>query len=279
MTLYLSFRSQPVAGGVVYPRLWKDDSAAAGLRPVDTVERERLLAGRDILLVAHGFNVDQNRAMACYAALDAHLNLGDSGTMVGVLWPGDFWIPAINYPFEGSDAMDCGNKLADYCDRFLGQARSLSFLSHSLGARLVLQAVAMLRPPRKARMLCLTAGAINRDCLEGEYRQAAGNAEAIDILASHKDEVLSLAFPVGDALSLLFHDDHTPFQRALGDDGPSRRSVALLRGPHQIPDRYGFRHGSYLPSADPRRWVMVADYVRRAFLGEPQIAPYPFPPP
>ena len=48
---------------------------------------------------------------------------------MGVLWPGDAWIPVVNYPFEGNDARNSGNNLADYCNTELGSALSLSFVS------------------------------------------------------------------------------------------------------------------------------------------------------
>ncbi|WP_407193244.1 hypothetical protein [Bradyrhizobium sp. STM 3566] len=40
----------------------------------------------------------------------------------------------------------------------------------------------------------------------------AKNSEHISLLASHKDLVLKLAFPIGDPLSNLLHDDHMPFR-------------------------------------------------------------------
>jgi hypothetical protein len=280
MTLFLSFRSQPVAGSVVYPRLAVADPAQPGrLALVDDGECPGLVAGRDVLFVVHGFKVNQARGVAAIATLDARLALGEAAVVIGVLWPGDSWMPFVNYPFEGSDTMECGGNLADYCSRFLGTARSLSFMSHSLGARLVLQAVAALKPVRKARLVCLAAGAINRDCLATEYAAAAANSRTINVLASHRDRVLELAYPIGDPISNLLHDDHTFFEKALGNDGPSASSVPLVQGPYQIPDGYAFDHGSYLPPDDGRRWPLIADYLRRAFLEQPQVPPPPFPPP
>lgn len=290
MTLYLNFRSSPIAGSVVYPRLMRgDDTDPSRLALVPRAEIDGLFGGKNVLFVVHGFNVRQRNGVASYAKLDRELGLSGSDVMVGVLWPGDFWIPAINYPFEGSDAMDCGDKLADYCGRFLGRAQRLSFMSHSLGARLVLRAVAALgaqKPKRKAGLVCVTAGAINMDCLETEYAAAAANSEAIRVLASHEDSVLKVAFRIGDPISNILHDDHRFFEKALGYDGPSPGSVPLLAGnPWQIPDNYDYGHGSYLPPVDPippgdpLSWIRVAEYVRRAFFGQPQVPPSPFPPP
>jgi hypothetical protein len=278
MTLYLNCRAQPVAGGVIYPYPLKGDPIdRTKVTVMSDVELKGLLAGKQVLFAVHGFNVNQRDAVSDFAALDDQLKLGPSAVLVGVLWPGDAWIPVINYPFEGGDAMHSGANLADYCNRQLGGALSLSFMSHSLGARVVLQAVAQLK--RKARLVCLTAGAINRDCLETEYASAAKNAQSIGVLASHKDWVLSRAFPLGDPISNILHDDHRFFEKALGNDGPASPDVPPLIGPYQIPDEYDYLHSSYLPPKDLARWTLVAGYVRQAFFGQPLSQDVPFPPP
>jgi hypothetical protein len=280
---FLNFRAQPVSGGVVDPYLLRGDGEISpAVSAVSWSDVNGLIDGKDVLFAVHGFNVNYADALRTYSILDQQLALGESAVLIGVLWPGDFWIPAVNYPFEGSDAMDCGRRLAAFCTRYLGGARSLSFMSHSLGARLVLEAVATLAsasPPRRARLLRLTAGAINRDCLSTEYASSAKNADAIRILASHKDVVLAVAFQIGDPISNVLHDDHQFFEKALGSDGPAPEPVPNPVSPWQIPDSYDFGHGSYLPPDDASRWPLVADYVRRAFFDQPSAQPAPFPAP
>lgn len=278
MTLHLNFRSWPIAGSVIDPYMVRSEPGEPSvIRRVSSATAGSLCNGKDLLFAVHGFNVRQKRALNSFAVLNHALALGDTSVLIGVLWPGDWWIPAVNYPFEGEDAMDCGRRLAAYCTRHLAGARSISFLSHSLGARLVLEAAQYL--PRRVNMVCLTAGAINRGCLEAGYAMAAKNIDRIYVLASHDDVVLKLAFPVGDPISNVLHDDHDFFERALGYDGPSAGSASLVRAPWQIPDDYDYDHGSYLPSDDPDRWPKVAEYVRRAFLDLPPMLPKPFPRP
>jgi pimeloyl-ACP methyl ester carboxylesterase len=284
MTFYLNFRSSPVAGSVIDPYMVESaPGAAPAITPVQPAVVDGFFDGKDLLFAVHGFNVNQREAVSSFAALDAALDLGDSSEMIGVLWPGDWWIPVVNYPFEGEDAMDCGRRLAAFCTRHFADARSISFLSHSLGARLVLEAALYL--PRRVSLVCLTAGAINRGCLVAEYANAAANIDQISVLASHEDEVLRLAFPLGDPISNLLHDDHDFFEKALGYDGPSSASAPLIRGPWQIPDRYEYDHGDYLPPvnplppAAPKPWKRIAEYTRRAFFGQPQVPPSPFPEP
>src|SRR5262249_47701057 len=153
-----------------------------------------------------------------------------------------------------------------YCRGPLAAARSLSFLSHSLGARLVLEAVSKLD---SVRSVCLTAAAINADCLVDEYSKVIGKAEMVAILASRKDRVLQLAFPVGDPIADVLHDDHPFFQTALGRNGPALPAPAPVARPWQIPDECDIGHGGYLPPSIPQ----IRDFMANAFYGARQ--PWP----
>ena len=189
MTYFLNFRASNVGGPVIDPQLLEGDGTVNPLHwsvvPADQIPSR--LAGRNILFAAHGFNVSQQQGACSLGLLGTYLKLPSPDVFVGVLWPGDSVVPIIDYPFEGNVAQDCGGRLATFCNQACAKAQSLSFVSHSLGARLVLEAVARL--DRKAQSVCLTAAAINRDCLVSEYSNAAGNAERISILASRKDSV------------------------------------------------------------------------------------------
>ncbi|MEA2853604.1 MAG: hypothetical protein QOE02_3623, partial [Rhodospirillaceae bacterium] len=151
MTLYLNFRSQSVGGAIVDPYLLEGNGTEAppALKTVAWADIAAKVAGKDVLLGVHGFNVNYRSGANSFGLLDGSLGLAGSEVFIGVLWPGDFWMPAVNYPFEGSDAMECGRRLADFCTRWLSEAQSLSFFSHSLGARLALEAVTHL--DRRAR--------------------------------------------------------------------------------------------------------------------------------
>ncbi len=274
MTLYLNFRSQSVGGAIVDPYLLEGNGteASPALKTVAWADIAAKVAGKDVLLGVHGFNVNYRSGANSFGLLDDTLGLAESEIFIGVLWPGDFWMPAVNYPFEGSDAMECGRRLADFCTRWLSEAQSLSFFSHSLGARLALEAVTHL--DRRARMLCLAAAAINRDCLTAEYRSAAANADTIFLLSSHSDTVLRLAFPLGDPISNLLHHDHAFFGAALGYEGPPSPAAPPVAFPRQIQDGYRYKHGSYLPPTDPALFSQrVTNFVRRAFHGQPQPRP------
>ncbi|HML10663.1 MAG TPA: alpha/beta hydrolase [Stellaceae bacterium] len=268
MTYFLNFRSQNVGGPVVGPYLLQGDGSAPSPQ-VSVVPPARLpsiFAGKNVLFVTHGFNVSYQDGANALELLGRYLNLASSYLFVGMLWPGDAWIPVVDYPFEGNVAIDCGNRLARFCNNVCAGAQSLSFASHSLGARFVLQAITGLN--RRVKLLCMMAGAVNQDCLGAEYAAAASQCDRIAALASHCDDVLKLAFTIGDPFADLLHDDHTPFRAALGYDGPSLPTSVIA--PWQIPDGDDYGHGSYLPPGPgDNRWQYAANFILANFYGDP----------
>jgi hypothetical protein len=272
VTLYLNFRSQTVGGSVIAPRVMEGDGTADPpmLRIITDDALAARAAGKDLLFATHGFNVNYENGARSLGRLDTALALAASELFVAVLWPGDWWLPAVNYPFAGGPAQQCGQKLASYCNDKLGGAHSFAFVSHSLGARVILEAVENLSRP--ARIVCLTAGAVNDDCLTGEYSNAAANGQATSTLASRKDTVLQLAYPVGDLIADALHGDHPFGEPALGRSGPAQPTAPTVR-PSQIPDAAGYNHGDYLPPSDPQpltpgKWSNVASYILRTFRAE-----------
>jgi esterase/lipase superfamily enzyme len=286
VTLFLNFRAQSVGGPVIDPYVLQGDPLAApdptqaGLAAMGWPDVARLAQGKDVLFVAHGFNVNYVDGMLSAARLDQALGLGPDALFLGVLWPGDFWLPVVNYPFEGDVAIDCGRRLAKFCADWFADAASLSFASHSLGARVVLEAVKALQAPLKAKTVCVTAGAVNSDCLAAEYAAALANtAQNVTSLSSVGDHVLQLAFPLGDLVAVLLDDDHTPFTPALGYWGPKAPVPAGVRKT-KIPPGLAYDHGNYMPPGaiaagdqPDDRWRNVAQFIRNAFLGQPQAWP------
>ena len=165
MAYFLNFRIRGVGGPVIDPYLLTGNGATTppSVSVVPWGQVTSLLAGKSVVFVTHGFNVSYEDGANALEQLAAYLNLPPSYQFIGMLWPGDAAIPYIDYPFEGGPAMDSGAKLAAFCNRWCAGAQSLSFVSHSLGARMVLQAITGLN--RRVRFLCMMAGAINRDCL------------------------------------------------------------------------------------------------------------------
>jgi hypothetical protein len=203
--------------------------------------------GRDLVLATHGFNVDRADGIRSLSAWEGLCRLPASCLFVGVLWPGDSkFVPVLDYPAEGDEAITAGKHLAAYLNAQASAAASISFVSHSLGARMVLQTLRGLQ--RRARRLMLMAGAIENDCLTNEYGDAAGKADEIVVLSSRKDWVLEYAFPIGNPVGELIMHGHPYFKTALGRDGPAQPIPSgQCGGEWQIPDGWKYVHGDYLP--------------------------------
>jgi hypothetical protein len=282
MTYFLDFRASAVGGGVndAGPIFYQGDGTTAQpqWQLIQGPQIATQVAGRSLLFAAHGFNVNRADGANELGQLNQYLGLTPPNVFIGILWPGDAVIPFVNYPFAGDAASRCGRMLATFCNTACTSAQSLSFVSHSLGVRLVLEAVVGLN--RKARSVCLTAPAINRDCLIAEYAAATKKSCRISILASHNDDVLKLAYPAGDPLSDLLHADHNPFQPALGLDGPPTPTSPPIVAPWQIADDEDFGHLNYLPPTptsllplNRTQWREAADFMKRDFFRQTQTWP------
>jgi len=276
MTLYLSFRSGMTAGAVKNPLLYEGKAGSQNLKEVPKASYRQIFRQRDVLFVTHGFNVNGARGINALGRFEERLAGTGNEICIGVLWPGDWWIPAINYPSEASDAVDCGVRLAAFCKENAADALSLSFIAHSLGGRLMLEAIKRL--DRKARLLCLAAAAVDADCLQRQYAEVLSKCERIVNLASKSDRVLHYAYPAGDLVSDIFGDDDSPFVGALGRYGPRAPTGPNVR-PRQIPKGLGYDHGNYLPPSDaampplPVRepsWENSTEFMIRAYRNEPQ---------
>jgi hypothetical protein len=213
---------------------------------------EDFVHGRDVLFGTHGFHVDRANGIANLGHWAEWLQLGPNGAFVGVLWPGDSrWVPYIDYPVEGDEAIKSGQLLAEYLLANLTGAASWSFASHSLGARVVLQAIRGLAGSAKLKSMILMAAAIDDTCLSGEYMDAAGQMQKISVVASRCDDVLKLAFPAGNLLSGLITRGHPYWNGALGRYGPNPANEPDRLFPAPIlPDSWEFGHGSYINCDD-----------------------------
>ncbi len=269
---FLNTRSLPVGGGVGPLKVLDETNA---VHPVsDVVSAVR---GHDLLMVTHGFNVNQMDGLQELSNWAKLLGLG-SAVCVGMLWPGDArWIHVVDYPVEGNEAMSAGNELASFINTNFSGALSLSFASHSLGARMVMQTIAGLS--RSVRRLLLMAGAIDNTCLSSEYAAAAKKVQSISVLASRSDDVLKWAFPSGNFVSGLFSRGVPYVHEAMGREGPAEPypSPDNIHADWQIPDDWGFGHGSYLPPSplgpSPVQYPRLPFFPPPEMPGPPDYAP------
>lgn len=242
MTYFIDLRATP-SGGICADdaSFWNDTVL---LSPSDF---SLLIHRRDIVLATHGFNVSREEGMKTLSLWRQPFNMPASALFIGVLWPGDSrFLPIMDYPFEGDEAIKSGRLLGHFINEHGDRAASISFVSHSLGARTVLEALKRLKG--KARRLILMAGAIEDDCLVKEYKSAAAKAQEIYILASREDWVLEFAFPIGNPVGEIVMQGHPYFRTALGREGPAQPIPLDQRGgAWQIPDSWNYGHLDYLP--------------------------------
>jgi hypothetical protein len=211
------------------------------------------IQGRDVLLGTHGFHVNRAHGIANLSHWSDWLQLGANGFFAGVLWPGDArWIPFIDYPIEGNEAIKSGELLADYLIAKFRGANSLSFASHSLGARMVLQTIRRLSNSFQLKTATVMAGAIDDTCLSNEYKDAAARMEKISVLASKCDDVLKIAFTAGNPVAGIVTRGDPYWHGALGRYGPNLpdQPSNLWKSPI-LPDSWKFGHGSYINCQTP----------------------------
>lgn len=245
MTMFIDLRSLPRGGDCAHEATFWD----GGDRYLQPAEFAARVAGQHLVVAAHGFNVDRAAGIVRLGAWRDLYTLPPQTEYVGLLWPGDAQLlRVIDYPVEGSVAIDAGDKLADALDDYASAALSISMVSHSLGARVVLQATRRLA--RRVRALVLMAGAIERDTLSSEYGAAADNVVHLNVVASRRDHVLELAYPAGNLVGRLFMGGAPNLDTALGRDGPDPALVAAQLGNAcQIDVGWEFDHDDYLPKA------------------------------
>jgi hypothetical protein len=263
----LSLRARPKGGPVL-------------AKPLDPLDADRIRNARELTFLVHGFNVNQQEGIESTRLFADLLQLPPGNVPVSVLWPGDHWVRALSYPLEGRDADLAGDELARFVSLHVPSATRLNFVAHSLGARVVMRAVERLDQHRPVARVCLLAAAIDADSVSRlpTYRAATTWVQRLAVLSSGSDDVLRVAYPVGDLLQAIgFRADTPGF--ALGFRGPQpHRQLAVPENVHDEPisgDRHA-DHGHYFPKKTKkpvervqRNQRSAARYVRAVLSGDP----------
>jgi hypothetical protein len=206
------------------------------------------IRGQDVILVTHGYNVNRKHGVQSLTEWKAKLQVGDGPVFIGVLWPGDCVVPIfVDYIWEGSEAEKSGTLLGGFVDANFGIANSVTFASHSLGARVVLQAIHTLQTVTPVKQLILMAPAIEDDTLAREFADVPAKVRHITVMFSKKDQVLAKAYPAGNLLTDLLGRGDPNLIPALGRDGPSDDSPGNVKPFRIFPAGWNFGHTDYLP--------------------------------
>ncbi len=263
MKYILNFRDKKVGGAVLKGTL----ENTAGLGNWDDLNTEK-----EIIFLIHGFNVGEDDGREKLIDFANLLGLDSKCGLVSVLWPGDHFLNAISYPFEGRDADDTSRELIKFI-KDLNRDIRFSFVAHSLGNRVAMNTADFIRKDgRNLGQMCLMAAAIddyslaNRD----DYFYASSHAERIAVLTSRKDKVLKFAYPVGDLFqAFLFIGDTLGF--ALGLRGPKarrRKKEHVPENVYHVPISKSRKcdHGDYLPSNPPNQEQLSAAVFAKKIL-------------
>jgi hypothetical protein len=236
--------------------------------------RDVVLRGSRLVLVVHGYNNNEDEASKSYDVLFEIL-----GTLVPspevlrsiweVYWPGYVRVgakkrtllSALSYPMQVRKAVRIGRALARFLSSvaFDRQPMDVLFIAHSLGCRVVLEAIRGLSEDSgiSVKAICLMAAAVPvaHVSASGSLRHAADTAEKRYILHSPADRVLRRYFRAGQ----------------LGDR--SSEAVGRFGNPRSFWDLRltnvqdtGLDHGDYysgVPKADPLGASRTAPMIGR----------------
>ncbi|MGH9590614.1 MAG: alpha/beta hydrolase [Terracidiphilus sp.] len=250
MTMFLDVRLQPVGGELAAQVATCQGTGIADYTGMLMGDLLAGIRGRHVLIATHGFNVNRADGIASLSNWNSILQLPPASAFLGLLWPGDsIWAHGLDYPDEAKVADNAGALLAAFIDKNFQNVASVSFASHSLGARVVLSTIAHMKG--QVRRLTLMAGAIDDNCLTAEFAAAAAKVGSISVLASKKDTVLSRLFPIGNFFAGIIDAGHPWWRAAIGHTGPAQTWPGNFQPPYEIPDGWDFNHGNYLQISQP----------------------------
>lgn len=231
------------------------------------------LARRRMVLLIHGYNVNEAGAAEAYDAFVAGLEAAGrparsvAAEVVGFTWPGDInlgKLSFVSYPTEIRPAIDSATRLLDYLHTVRGPGGApveLILVCHSLGNRVGLEMLRLLAGTIPANLTlrgaALMAAAVPVPMIEtGKRLHAAALLARTLTLYSPDDLVLRFAFAIGETAA---GDGWMP--QAVGREGnpawawPTRLRMWKANGK-------GYGHGDYW--SDGVAAVQVA-----RFLGTP----------
>jgi hypothetical protein len=235
------------------------------------------LKGKHVCFLVHGFNVDRDAGYTGLGVLgqelgqtngalpgwpypsppDGPVNLFAAGVdvVVPTLWAGDFFNIPLNYPFLLGAIRLTGRYFAELL--VTAQMASVSFVTHSMGARVVLEAVqqALSRTfqPHMPTFdtAVFTAAAVSDQVFDDpDYALAVKAMQQFVVVSSKRDQVLSGAFPLGNAAEEAMWPHDQGEDRALGLTGPKLAPDSPAAGKvkwYPVPSGVGMNHGNYLP--------------------------------
>jgi len=209
------------------------------------------------VLLVHGYNNTPKIAERSYRNILEKLGLPPHYAVWQLLWPSTHPLGAISlatYPARVPAAENCGWLVAEKFISTLGRERTVYIVAHSLGCRLVLDAIKWIREhpspdlPHIAGVFLLAAAVPVRMCVlhgEAPFRRPLPNSKEY-VFYSGRDFALSVGF--------------RPGQYLLGD--PNERGPAVGRHGHPSVGRWNGRKGTKLGHSSYWRSETVAGEIK-----------------
>jgi hypothetical protein len=281
--MVLSFRDMAVKSGGAVTSAAVYDAPVTNLTPWTPIPSLRLMSweevrqavqGRHVGFVIHGFNVNRDNGVTSCGAFAQELTPGGAlagvdppidlfapslDLVIPVLWPGDWYLP-INYPFLLPDVRTTGRHFADFLVSSATRIARVSFVTHSMGVRVALEAIqqtlARSTPKPVFETAIFTAPAASDEVLDDpDYAAAVAAVERFVVVSSRADTVLRDAFPIGNAAEQALWPNDPGADDALGRYGPRLTPGSKALGktewyemPADGPQPSGYNHGDYLPT-------------------------------
>lgn len=179
---------------------------------------------KHVAILVHGFNNKTEDVMRGYWRVVTQMKSqgvtgpAGYGLVLGFSWPG--FATAAGFFTAVINAKRASSYLADLINDVRAVAHSVDVQTHSLGARVALQA---LKNPKKTFIdnLLLSAPAVDNHVLEPDeaFNSSLESCNRCLVYHSTNDNVLKLSFPLGDLTDGI--------HKALGNKGPRSKPVTL----------------------------------------------------
>jgi esterase/lipase superfamily enzyme len=193
---------------------------------ISDAELQAAVTGKRLHLLIHGYNNDEAAIRESYGVIETMMStqglVGPAAPydmVLGYVWPGGEL--GISYVFAKRRAEKVAPRVQTLLLSIASVAAALDINTHSLGARVALQALKGV-PGKLIRNLFMLAASVDNESIEiGEKFYSSTQAcNGAYVFHSKYDEVLKIWFPLGD------------FDMALGLNGPEDPSAIIDHSPN-----------------------------------------------
>lgn len=164
------------------------------------------LKDKSVMIFVHGYNSEFQDTAEAYLSMH-ELTKASYDVTIGHMWPGGK-NPLGYHSARCRVTKELDERFANTLRKIARVAKHVDIVAHSMGCRLVLEALAIEDAPA-VRLLHLAAAAVDNEKLEpGEsYHRSTRQCDRLFVYHSKHDDVLKYGYPAGD------------FDRALGYKG------------------------------------------------------------